>query len=305
MGNRIVIEAFAKINIGLGIGTLDDEGYHPISSIFHAVGLSDSISIEMTETPGIEVLGSFDCPIESSTVYRAAASVIEYFNIQKGCRISVTKRIPVKAGLGGGSADAAGVLEGLVRLFSIPADSSELEKMGAAIGSDVPFFLKGGAAYVSGRGELVERIAARNDFFILLAYPGFGVSTAEAFAGLDDYRRKSGVLNPGSLATKKELLDMFTSKPENWHFKNHFKEYLENEHPLLMKIDSLMKSTGALYTSPTGSGSCIYGIYDSSNSAKKAKHSFYSSATGFLEEKTLESIVLYVIKPLETSIVIR
>jgi 4-diphosphocytidyl-2-C-methyl-D-erythritol kinase len=304
MNNWIDIEAFAKINIGLGIGNQDSNGYHTISSIFHAINLSDLIRIEIAEKPGIEIHGYFDCPLASTTIYKAASLIIDRFSLEQGFRITVEKRIPVKAGLGGGSADAAGVLKGMVRLCSLPLHSDEMEKAGAAIGSDVPFFLHGGAAYVSGRGERVKAIAPRNDLFMLLVYPGFGVSTGEAFRGLDEFRKGQGCA-PTKLMSMKESLAMYKSSPAEWKFKNDFTEYLENLHPLLREIDTYMRKTRALYVSPTGSGSCIYGIYDSYDSASNAKLGLYANLVKNFREKTIEGLALYAIKPLETSLVIR
>ncbi|HWP67825.1 MAG TPA: 4-(cytidine 5'-diphospho)-2-C-methyl-D-erythritol kinase, partial [Rectinemataceae bacterium] len=183
------IDACAKINIGLRVGSPGADGYHPILSLFHSVSLFDTLSFARHPAgQGILVRGGFDCPGEETTIYKAIQAFRTATGIVDGLEAEVGKHIPAMAGLGGGSADAAATLVALDRLFDTGFSKGELVDIGAQIGSDVPFFLFGGAALVSGRGDVVEPIAPRTDFGILLLYPGFGVSTKWAYSRLDEWR---------------------------------------------------------------------------------------------------------------------
>lgn len=308
MKREIAIEAFAKINIGLEIGKPRPDGYHPILGIFHSVGISDKIVFSRRESGGISVEGAFDCRPEDTTVYKAADLFRKRFGISGGFKAVVEKGIPAKAGLGGGSADAAAALVALDRLYGSRLTSSELREMGARIGADVPFFLSGGAAMVSGIGDIIEPIAPRSDFGILLIHPDFGVSTKWAFAELDSLRRGDRASPyaedaPESLDIRKdELLSAYRGPLEAWKFDNSFRKMLYHNFPVYVDLEKMLRKAGALHVSITGSGSCMYGVFGSMRDAHLAEAKLKSGADDGNAENTLYGMGLHAIKPLETSL---
>ena len=290
------------------------DGYHSISSVFHSVALGDILQVSEGRQNGLQVKGDFDCPPEATTIYRAAELFMELNGIEAGLEIEVDKRIPVQAGLGGGSADAAGVLVALDRLFPGSGEGTGLAEMGARVGSDVPFFLFGGAAYVSGRGEKVESLQPRTGLGILLIKPAFGMSTARAYAALDSAREGRGwnTVSPHKIAAAPDPLSdtstasqMLGRMPSSWTFENDFSALLFESFSEYGMLDAALRDAGAAFVSISGSGSCIYGVFDSLRAAMNAQ--------GLLEErtasapglKTLSGMALRAIKPLETSIVLR
>lgn len=303
------INACAKINIGLRVGSSGADGYHPILSLFHSVSLSDTLFFARHPADqGILVQGCFDCPGEETTIYKAIKAFLAATGIVEGLSAKVDKHIPTMAGLGGGSADAAATLVALDRLFDIGFSKSELADLGAPIGSDVPFFLFGGAALVSGRGDVVEPIAPRADFGILLLYPGFGVSTRWAYSRLDEWRAGNPAFRAEedrslqSVHERKRMISMFGGLPKAWDFKNSFEEILFPEFPVYATIKKCFIESGAHFVSVTGSGSCIYGVYASREEAEAAKEMLWLGLSAAHSEKTLSGMALHAIKPLETSL---
>ena len=314
MNRQISIKAFGKINIGLDIGYPRLDGYHPIRSIFHSLAIVDTLTLEKSSDDAILVEGSFDCPMESTTIYKAAELFKRAAGAKGGIKLAVKKEIPTMAGLGGGSVDAAATLVALNALYDARLDRAELGAMAAQIGSDVPFFLDGGAAIVSGRGEIIKPIKPRNDFGIILVWPGFGISTAWAYAALDSWRAKASIREksagqlPGSSATEfgieDEMEARFRLKPEKWDFRNSFGEMLYSANPVYPAIEMALPETGASFVSITGSGSCMYGIYASIDEARGVEGKLEAAIQKRNAEKTLYGMALRAIKPLETSLLL-
>lgn len=314
MKSSLMVEASAKINLGLKIGAPGADGYHPLLGIFHSVDISDKLhfSVEAADAIAVSVEGAFDCPTASTTVYMAADRFMRSLGLSGKVGIAVEKRIPAMGGLGGGSADAAATIVALDRLFGTGLGRGELTRLAGQIGSDAPFFISGGAALVSGRGEIIEPIPARNDFGLLLAYPGFGVSTRWAFAELDRFRkggaeeawtRENG---QGNLvpADRERLGEEFRLPPEKWRFRNDFGAMLYSRYPVYRLLETALRETGALYVSLTGSGSCMYGVYGSLDAAGEAANELKSRAIAGGGEKTLYGMALHATKPLETSLLL-
>jgi 4-diphosphocytidyl-2-C-methyl-D-erythritol kinase len=260
MARSVRVEAAAKVNLHLRVYGRREDGYHGILSLFQAVSLSDSLVIRsLKESDTIKIEGDFDCPVESTTVYRAAEAYRARTGDRTGLNISVTKRIPAGAGLGGGSSDAAATLAGLEAVLGAGVDSRAMAELGAAIGSDVPFFLGPGAAVVSGRGEIVEPIEARVDLSLVLAFPGFPVSTCEAYALLDDRRPDdSGEGDPGPV----DIEVAYRGRPGEWPFANSFEPVIGAEHPRILDAKAAFLDAGAAFASMSGSGSSAFGVFE-------------------------------------------
>lgn len=322
MKGHIKIAAFAKINLGLGIGAPEESGFHPILGIFHSTGPGDILRIERRPGSGtrgasgsrestIEVQGSFDCPPEATSIHKAARLFFEHSRIRGDVCIKVEKRIPAMGGMGGGSSDAAATLAGLDALYGTGLDCGTFIHLGAMLGSDVPFFFGSAAALVSGRGEIIEAIEPRTDFGILLVFPGFGVPTGWAYGRLDAWRAgRSEVADlekeagrPESEA-RAELLRQFRGPVSEWKFKNDFSPMLFEHFPVYGRLESLLKDAGARYVSITGSGSTMYGIFDSPGKAIETEDALMSLRERASASNTLYGMALRAVKPLDTTMVL-
>ncbi len=311
MKRTLTVAAAAKINIGLDIGEPRADGYHPIVSIFHSVGVFDEIACAVEDGEGITVEGQFDCAPEATTVFKAASLFLRRAGERRRVRLSVQKGIPVKAGLGGGSADAAATIVALDRLLGTGLDCGAMRAIGGRVGADVPFFINGGAAIVSGLGEIIEPIAPRQDLGILLAMPPFGIATGWAYSELDAFRRTQGAPSPGGSGTldsrdrKAAMASLFQRPAGEWDFANSFEPLLRARHPVYAQLSERLREEGAQYAAITGSGACMYGIFPSFDAAQAACGRLEAPQRSPAGLKTLSGMVLRAVKPLETSIFLR
>lgn len=298
-------EAYAKINIGLEIGPRREDGYHALASIFQSVSLGDTLHFETTHTENeLSVCGIENCLPEETTVFKAAAAWRNKTGIRDGLRIEVTKRIPAMGGMGGGSADAAATFMALERLFGFTSSLDELSALASRVGADVPFFLHGGAAFVSGVGDVIRPIKARTDYGILAVEPVFGISTAKAYAALDESRSGEG----SPLQEPQDGEEWERRYRENisaWAFRNSFETLLEKEHPSYAFLRERLRETGARFAAITGSGSTIFGVYDSLEDARTALRDFGADKEGFEGVGIRGALRMHALEPLETSIVLR
>jgi 4-diphosphocytidyl-2-C-methyl-D-erythritol kinase len=262
MAGSIRVTAAAKVNLHLRVYPRRSDGFHGILSLFQAVSLADELVIRsLKESDTIEIKGDFDCPAEFTTVYKAASAYLCASGLKRGLSISVDKRIPAGAGLGGGSSDAAATLLGLEACLGGGLDQSRLSSIGASIGSDVPFFLNAAAAIVSGRGEVVEAIEARADFRLLLVDPGFPVSTVSAYGLLDMNRRRDDEareLDP----TPGELIAAYRGRIRDWPFANSFEPIIGEQRREIANIRRLLLDSGASFAAMSGSGSTLFGVFE-------------------------------------------
>ena len=184
---QVTVHAPAKINLTLDIVGVREDGYHLLESIFQAVSVYDKITVKKKWGKGI-TLDALDCncPAEKNTAYKAAVAFFRYTGLKKGVKITIKKHIPQQAGMGGGSADAAGVLWALNRLFNTRLTVGQLCEIGLTIGADVPFCVMGGTAFVTGIGEGLQPLPALPDCYIVVAQPDRGISTKEAYAAVDN-----------------------------------------------------------------------------------------------------------------------
>lgn len=258
--------AVAKINLGLRILGRRDDGFHDIRSIFHSVSLADEIGIAITDSGGVSVSvegGAGLVPADRTNLAsRAAAAFMARAGVCCGVSIRIRKRIPVGGGLGGGSSDAACTLRLMREMTGLDPDLFEIA---SSLGSDVPFFLTGGAALVEGRGERITRIGA-GDFHVVILDPGVQSSTAQAYTDWD-------MRHPG-LTIRHSRCDL--SNPElAWHEGRPFPVSLCNDFlPLLVERFPAMAETADRLDACTstwglsGSGSCFYALFRSAYEAE-------------------------------------
>ncbi|MBQ9828300.1 MAG: 4-(cytidine 5'-diphospho)-2-C-methyl-D-erythritol kinase, partial [Lachnospiraceae bacterium] len=256
----IRIKAPAKINLMLDILDKRPDGFHEIVSVMQTVSLYDEITAAKMKSPGIEV--HCDAPgvpeDAGNTAYRAAEVFIRDCGIEEGIRIDIKKRIPVQAGLAGGSTDAAAVLRALNIMYGAGLSREELERKGALIGSDVPFCIRGGTAVCTGRGEKVFTACALSRGNIVIIKPGISVSTAEAYRMLDDHpEREHYDIGRVLSALEQGDLDLLARAAGN-----SFQSFTEQREHQVREAIELLKEHGACLSVMSGSGPSVFGIFE-------------------------------------------
>ena len=194
--DSVTVRAAAKINLGLGVGPVRPDGYHPLETVYQAVGLYDDVTVsssddwqvEVESTSGIDVSG---VPLDQTNlVVRAGKALQEHLGLTESpARIQIAKGIPVAGGLAGGSADAAATLVGLDRLWNLNTSDDDLLAVAAGLGSDVPFALIGGTAHGTGHGEIVEPVTDSGSYWWVLVPHPQGMSTPAVYARYDEAPR--------------------------------------------------------------------------------------------------------------------
>ncbi len=259
---ELVLDSPAKVNMGLWVGRKRSDGFHEVVTIIAPVDLSDRIAITTTRA-GINV--TCDSPAVPSDrknlAWRAAAAFFAAARVSGGCRIGITKRIPVGGGLGGGSSNAAAALTGLNRLFGAPLNRRQILRVGASIGSDVPAFLVGGPVVARGRGDRLRRIRLPR-VSLLLCFPGHAVSTAWAYAEIDRQRRPGKGLTRPVISPKILRAALRRNEPEKVaaQLRNSFEPVVFGRFPALRRTKEQLLRHGALAASLSGSGSTVYGL---------------------------------------------
>jgi 4-diphosphocytidyl-2-C-methyl-D-erythritol kinase len=261
---RASVRAPAKVNLHLEVGGRRPDGYHGLISIFQLVSLYDELEIQLSPETGVRLHDQTGFPQEENIVFKAARLFQAAAQWQAGLDITLAKRIPMGAGMGGGSSDAAATLKALNALSGGALAESSVFELAAQLGSDVPFFLSSPCAIVQGRGEIIQPIPAREGLPVILVQPPFQISTKEAFSRLDD-SRPTGDLE---LKTSAEWLqNEYKKPPQEWKFCNSFYEPTKNLFPLLENIRQLCEKHGSSFTTMTGSGSVMVAVFKESGSA--------------------------------------
>lgn len=261
--NEIILKAYAKVNTYLDVLGKRDDGYHDILSHFHTVSLCDEVTVKKAE----DITMEYSCPSltcgEDNLCIKAARAFFRHTEIDAGCYIYLKKVIPTQAGLGGGSADCAAVLKGLNFIYGSALSEEELEKLGASLGADVPFFIKGGSSIVSGIGERISPFVPIENCFLVIS-SGIGkVSTPEAYKIIDSTQRtKEGDFLSYKIAVEKGDIDGICR-----HLYNRFEDTL----PSCEQVKHHFKRLGCDGTLMSGSGSAVFGIFKSENAAKNAE----------------------------------
>lgn len=268
----VTTHGHAKINLFLDIESLRNDGYHNIVSIMQAVSLHDDITV--TYTPNAEKSIEFFCDSESipcdksNLVYKAA----DIFPICGTISIRIEKRIPVSAGLAGGSADAAATLIALNTLSEDRLSVEDLCNLGSRLGADVPFCIKGGACLVKGIGEKLEDIPTMPRFPIVIAKKGDGMSTPAAYRALDERYNKFNDYTVNNRSLKILFNDDFRSDAEKYcsGLFNIFESVVEAERPCVTELKTIMLQNGASGSMMSGSGTSVFGIFENEDDARRA-----------------------------------
>ena len=251
------IEGKAKINLTLDILGKRPDGYHEVSMIMQSIALHDTLSLEkMREGIGLTINVPWMKADESNLVWKAAALVKERCGLKGGVNIRLTKRIPVAAGLAGGSADAAAVLRGMDRLYGLRLSDEELCALGAELGSDIPFCLMGGTMLSTGRGEVLRRLKGMPTAWVVLAKPRVSVSTAWAYQNYDE---QGAERHPDNEMVEKKIIsqDLKAMAPL---LCNVLESVTIKKYEVIERYKQLMMEKGALVSMMSGSGPTVFGL---------------------------------------------
>lgn len=273
--DRINLKAPAKINLYLRVKGKRPDGYHDIDSLMQTVSLYDELTLEKSNDIELHHPGLDDVKTEDNLAYKAARLVAEmsYF---PGVQITLKKNIPAGAGLGGGSSDAAFVIRGLMKLYSLCLDRDELVKRVSLLGADIPLFLGRGQARVTGIGDRIEDYFLPLDYKVLIVKPPFSVDTSEAYRWLESSRKgKRSVKNTEDLFFLEKRVAGSRFIRLAGLFFNDFEEVVFSRYPQLYEIKRILKTEGAFYAGMAGSGSAVFGLFPPScNLEKKAEKLF-------------------------------
>ncbi|GAB4389611.1 MAG: 4-(cytidine 5'-diphospho)-2-C-methyl-D-erythritol kinase [Thermodesulfovibrionales bacterium] len=277
----LTLLAPAKINWFLAVRGRRPDGFHEIESLIQRVSLYDALVFE--ESDRLEVVTQSDIPPLENLVYRAALLLMGRAGGAKapGVRISLDKKIPIAAGLAGGSSDAAFTLKGLRELWGLGLSDGEMEGLASTLGSDVPFFLNGPAALVSGRGEKVSPVETGNPTALLLIKPPFGVSAGWAYASLG----RAGAGEPGPEGFVKALREGDLGALRGL-MRNDLEGPVIRKHPEVGELKKRLYAAGALAASMSGSGPTVFGVFETRERAVKAAESFRGLWRAVVETET-------------------
>lgn len=273
--NDISLKALAKINLGLDVVRRREDGYHEVRMIMQTIYLYDRLDIKRTQEPGIQIQTNLSfLPVnENNLIYKAAKLLMDEFSITDGVSVKLDKRIPVAAGMAGGSTDAAAMLIGVNRLFSLGLTKRQLMERGVQIGADVPYCIMRGTALAEGIGEALSPLPPMVKCPVLIAKPSISVSTKFVYQNL---KLDDTTIHPDI----DRLIDDIKAK--NLHdIAAHMGNVLETvtipNYPVIDEIKKHMLSNGAVGAMMSGSGPTVFGLFDDEDTAKKAYKAMRSS----------------------------
>ncbi len=275
--NQIETKAFAKINLYLDVLSRYPDSYHEVFTVMQSLSLCDDLKITLDDSfCGIRVIcDDIDVPTDDKNIVcRAARLFFEELGkeLDKGLIIEITKRIPVSAGLGGGSADAAAVLCALNELYGMPVPQQKLLEIGGIIGADVPFCMTCGCVCAKGKGDILHELTPMPECFIVVARGGEGVSTPFAYSSLDEkYSNFSNTsYNPHDVQPLLDAICKNSLKKIAENLYNIFEDAIFTVRPVAKRIKEMLDENGALGALMSGSGTAVFGLFDSMDAADRA-----------------------------------
>ncbi|MDQ7858871.1 MAG: 4-(cytidine 5'-diphospho)-2-C-methyl-D-erythritol kinase [Armatimonadota bacterium] len=259
------LNAYAKVNLGLNVLQRRSDGYHEVETVLHTVALHDEIVLRETGD-GIRVTADHDIPTGAdSLVYRAAALLREQLGVARPVEIEIRKRVPVAAGLGGGSADAAVTLMGLAQMWKLRLDGRELHALAARLGADVTFFLTGGAAVARGRGERVQTLPPLPTTWVVLARPRIEVLTEWAYRQI----QPAAITRRPDIAQLVEAVSRRDVPAVGRLLGNVFEEVIAAHHPIVGELKAQVLRGEAYGAVMTGTGPTVFGLMANEAAARR------------------------------------
>lgn len=260
-------KAYAKINLGLDVLRRRADGYHEVRMIMQTVDICDDLTFEKGETPGVHLkIEGADLPADGDNlVCRAAALVLETEDITEGVQITLHKRIPIAAGMAGGSADAAAALRGLNRLFGLGYSMQELRRLGVKLGADIPYCIAGGTMLSEGIGEILTPLSPPPACYLVVAKPDINVSTAFVYGNL---KADSLPFHP-DIDGMAEALSQGSLKGITDRMGNVLETVTERAYPVITTLKKQMRELGAENALMSGSGPTVFGICKAKETADR------------------------------------
>lgn len=262
----VTVKGYAKINLTLDILGKREDGYHEVSMVMQSIGLHDTVALEKTEEKGIFL--ELDVPgleaDERNLAWKAADLVRRRFHLGGGIRIRLAKRIPVAAGLAGGSADAAAVLRGMNVLYQLGLRDEQLCSMGAEFGSDIPFCILGGTMLATGRGEVLERLPDLQGIPVVVVKPGVSVSTAWAYRKYDE---EGAGRHPDNAAIQRAIAAGDREGVAKL-LCNVLERVTIREYPVISRYKQMFMEQGAMASMMSGSGPSVFALAVSEQQAE-------------------------------------
>ena len=273
MSRVLILRPSAKINLTLRVGAVRPDAFHDVRTLLQSIALADRLTFTERKGPFTLVALSPGAPADrSNLVYQAAArlwAAIGRSGEPRDVHVRLVKEIPVAAGLGGGSADAAAAFVGLNKLWNGRLGRADLARLAAGLGSDVPFFLQGGTALALGRGDELYPVDDLPKLFLVVIKPSFGVRTADAYRWLDEDRAEAG---PGDGDPRRgpAVLDVgWATGPVT--LANDLELPVSRRHPMIEEMIAALMRAGARAAAMTGSGSAVYGLFPSAVSGARLR----------------------------------
>ena len=262
----IRVSAYAKINLFLAVGDLRPDGFHDIKTLMRRTSLCDEVAVEtIADGKGeitLTVIGDSSLPTDSKNLaYKAAEEYLKKAGIKDSVKITLEKNIPVGAGIGGGSADAAATLRALERIYGA-LESEQILEIAASIGSDVPFCIFGWTAICEGRGEIITPVTDNRDMHLVIAMKERSISTPDAFRRLDEARQGKKIEEDKAESCLPKLLEYLSGEGElPTVLYNSFEYSLGELECDMLDLKKRMRDMGAIATLMSGSGPSVFGIF--------------------------------------------
>lgn len=261
------IKAYAKINLALDVVGRLTNGYHQVKMVMQTVGIYDELTLQRADSGIVLTTDSGELPTdENNLIYKAVRLMQEKYGLQEGVRIHLQKRIPIAAGMAGGSTDAAAAMKGMCKLFRLEASERELMAEAVKIGADVPYCVMGGTALAEGIGERLTALRPVPELTLLVAKPGISVSTQEVYRGLDAVGLKrhpdiDGMVNAIGEGNLQGVVE---------RMENVLEKVTIPACPVIETIKQRMLELGARNSLMSGSGPTVFGVFPDRESAERA-----------------------------------
>ncbi|HHW20420.1 4-(cytidine 5'-diphospho)-2-C-methyl-D-erythritol kinase [Thermodesulfovibrio thiophilus] len=256
----LTYKAFAKINWALSVLNKRNDGYHDIISLMHAIDLYDILIFEPSS--GIEIQTELPIKRENNLIYKAIIALQQYTGIKKGIKVTLQKQIPIGAGLGGGSSDAATTLKALNELWGLNLGVNTLQKIGVSIGSDVPFFFNLPLCIVEGRGDIIKPLKIEKSYTLVIVKPKFSISTKWAYEFLNLETELTTEYKKINNNIWQLYLLLCEGAYSNFHSWNDLEKSVSGKYPEIEKIKKKLLEAGALMSLLSGSGSTVFGVFN-------------------------------------------
>lgn len=266
--DRLELKALGKINLGLDVLGRRENVYHDVRMVMQTVYLYDRIIMKKSKTPGIRLeTNLYYLPVnENNLAYQAAQMLMDEFHMEEGVSIQLDKHIPVAAGMAGGSSNAAAVLFGMNRMFSLGLSQKELMERGVKLGADVPYCIMRGTVLAEGIGEILTPLSPMPKCYVLIAKPAISVSTKMVYEKLDSHEIEDHPDIDGILAG----LKAGDLKKVAGSMGNVLERVTVDAYPVIDQIKKMMIKEGALNAMMSGSGPTVFGIFEEKATARKA-----------------------------------